>query len=127
MVNSLIILYFKNIFGFLIDHIINDLNILIGKLLKLVNKLVHLVLGDIGLTQFLKGIVAIPSYITYGDLIRLSLFLDLLDKLLSSLLRKLGEYKPDNGSVVCGIDPQIRGLNGLFNLFKKRLVPGLYL
>ena len=88
----------------------------VSKLLDLVLAVLKIVLCDlVVLLHCLELFHSVTSYRTDSDLALLAHFLDVLNKLLTSVLSELWESKSDNRAVVLWIDADIRSLDSLFD------------
>ena len=88
----------------------------------------EIILGYLGrLLELLCEIHGITTDVTDGDLRCLTLLLNILRQLLTSLLGELREYETDDGTIVYRIDTELGQIDGLLDLLQHALIPWLNL
>ena len=100
-------------------------DILIGELLNVIFQLFDLILGYVAAFQLLEGIVCIAADVADCNLRALAFFLYLFGKIFSAVLGKLREYQADAGTVIGGVDADIRNHDGFLDLTDHLFLPGL--
>ena len=94
---------------------------IVSQLLKILFGDLQIVLGDLaGLLLFLKRFHRIASNIADSDLAVLGILMDLLDELLTALLRELREVQANGLAVVLRVDAKVSLLNGALDGLERR-------
>ena len=106
--------------------LVDLLDVFVGQFLQVLFGLYLVVLGDLRVLLELLDIVhGVAADIADGHLGVLAVLAHLLGQFLTAFLRELGEDQSDDSAVVLGVNAQIGGLDGLFDLLQKAAVPGL--
>ena len=105
-------------------HLVDLLDVLVGEILNVLFGLLLVVLGQFALLLGLLDVVdCVAADVADGDLAGLGILMDLLDELLTALLRELREVQADGLAVVLRVDAKVRLLNGALDGLEGRAVP----
>src|SRR5215475_11909996 len=116
-----------HLFLFLGDDLVHLGHATVGLLLDPLGGALVLVLGDLlVLLQALELLVGVTPLVADGDLVLLTLGLDLLGDLLAPLLREGGDGQPDDLAVVHRGEAEVGLAERLLHVLEQPLLPGLH-